>query len=168
MKATVGEGMRPAIPGQLERDVLVVAGHRCALPRCHTPTVEIAHIKPWAQVKAHTFNNLIALCPTCHARYDKGEIDRRAMLQYKANLSVLSGRYGEVERRVLHHFAAHPDYESIYLPKGWEILLMYLLGDGFLVETDDIRYQFSKEGTLYLITSQGREFVEKWLGAQAL
>jgi hypothetical protein len=160
--------MRPAIPRQLERDVLVEAGHRCALPRCHMPTVEIAHIKPWAQVKSHTFDNLIALCPTCHARYDKGEIDRKAMLQYKANLSVLSGRYGEVERRVLHHFAANAENESIYLPKGWDLLLMYLLDDGFLVETDDIRYQFSRDGMLYLITPKGREFVEKWLSAKTL
>ena len=73
-----------------------------------------------------------------------------------------------LERRVLHHFAANPENESIYLPKGWELLLMYLLDDGFLVETDDIRYQFSKEGMLYLITPKGREFVEKWLSAQAL
>jgi hypothetical protein len=56
----------------------------------------------------------------------------------------------------------------IYLPKGWDVLPMYLLDDGFLVETDDIRYQHSKEGMLYLITPQGREFVEKWLGAQSL
>lgn len=33
---------------------------------------------------------------------------------------------------------------------------MYLLGDGFLVETDDIRYQFSKEGMLYVITPKGK------------
>ena len=160
--------MRPAIPRQLKRDVLVEAGHRCAIPTCRHPTVEVAHIRPWEKVKAHTFDNLIALCPTCHARYDNGGIDRRAMLQYKANLSVLSGRYGEVERRVLHHFAANPKSDSIYLPKGWDILLMYLLDDGFIVETDDIRYQFSREGMLYLITPKGREFVEKWLGAQAL
>ncbi|HKQ08164.1 MAG TPA: HNH endonuclease signature motif containing protein [Blastocatellia bacterium] len=76
-------------PRPLERDVLVEAGHRCAIPTCRQIPVEIAHIVPWARVKAHTFDNLIALCPTCHTRYDNGEIDRRAMLQYKANLSVL-------------------------------------------------------------------------------
>src|SRR5438552_156432 len=122
LRICVNLNMRPAIPRQLKRDVLVEAGYRCAIPTCRRPTVEVAHISPWAKVKAHTFDNLIALCPTCHVRYDNGGIDRRAMLQYKANLSVLSGRYGEVERRVLPHFAAHPDYESIYLPKGWEIL----------------------------------------------
>ncbi len=83
--------VRPAIPRQLERDVLVEAGHRCAIPTCKQTPVEIAHINPWETVREHTFDNLIALCPNCHDRYDKkGEIDRKAMLQYKANLSAKS------------------------------------------------------------------------------
>ena len=83
--------VRPAIPRQLERDVLVEAGHRCAIPTCKQTPVQIAHIVPWETVREHTFDNLIALCPNCHDRYDnKGEIDRKAMLQYKANLSAKS------------------------------------------------------------------------------
>lgn len=160
--------MRPAIARQLERDVLVEAGHRCAIPACHQVPVEVAHIKPWRTVREHTFDNLIALCPTCHALYDKGEIDRKAMLQYKANLSVLNGRYGDLERRVLLYFAESSDRDSIYLAKGFDILLMYLIADGFLVETDELKYRFSKEGTLYYITDQGREFVDKWLRAEKL
>lgn len=54
----------------------------------------------------HTFENLIALCPTCHSRFDNTkEIDRKAMLQYKQNLGVLNGRYTDVERQVLQVFA---------------------------------------------------------------
>jgi hypothetical protein len=160
--------MRPAIPRQLKRDVLVEAGHRCSIPTCRHPTVQLAHITPWEKVKAHTFENLIALCPTCHVRYDNGGIDRRAMLQYKANLSILNGRYGDLERRVLRYFAFHREQDSIYLPKGFDILLMYLFDDGFLVETDQIKYQLSKDRTVYHITSKGREFVEKWLMAEEL
>ena len=51
-------------------------------------------------MKEHTFDNLMALCPTCHTRFDKGEIDRKAMRQYKANLSVLTGREREASPRV--------------------------------------------------------------------
>lgn len=144
------------------------AGHRCAIPTCRQTPVELAHIEPWNTVKEHTFDNLIALCPTCHTRYDKGDIDRRAMLQYKANLSILNGRYGDLERRVLRYFATHPDWDSIYLPKGLDILLMYLFDDGLLVEKNDLKYLFSKEGTMYQITSKGREFVERWLKAEKL
>jgi hypothetical protein len=128
----------------------------------------VAHLSPWEKVKAHTFDNLIALCPTCHTRYDNGGIDRRAMLQYKANLSILNGRYGDLERRVLRYFADHRDRNWIYLSKGFDILLMYLFDDGFLVGTNELKYRFSKEETLYHITAQGREFVEKRLSAESL
>ncbi|MFE1770269.1 HNH endonuclease [Streptomyces sp. NPDC059008] len=92
---------RPDVPTALKRAVLVEAGHRCAIPTCRHPTVELAHIVPWARIQEHTFDNLIALCPTCHTRFDKGEIDKRSMLQYKANLEVLNHRYTDVERQLL-------------------------------------------------------------------
>jgi len=102
--ANMPEG-RDAIPTELSRAVLVEAGHRCAIPTCRQHPVELAHIEPWSRVRNHTFGNLIALCPTCHARYDRGEIDRKAMLQYKAALSVLNSRYSDLERRILEQFA---------------------------------------------------------------
>lgn len=91
---------RPAIPSVLDRRVRVEAGHRCAIPICRTPVIEIAHIRPWAQVKRHEFENLIALCPTCHTFFDRGHIDRASMLQYKANLSPFSP----------YSLATHPDH----------------------------------------------------------
>ncbi|MFJ8655139.1 HNH endonuclease [Streptomyces rochei] len=82
---------RPKIPSELRRRVLIEAGHRCAIPTCKSTPVEIAHIVPWAKVLKHEFKNLIALCPTCHARFDDshGPIDLKAMRQYKANLNPL-------------------------------------------------------------------------------
>jgi hypothetical protein len=86
------------IPEQLKRDVLVEAGHRCAIPTCRQTTVEIAHIIPWETVQEHTFENLIALCPNCHDLYDKKHmIDRKAMQQYKANLSLINQRHRNSE-----------------------------------------------------------------------
>ncbi|BCK73060.1 hypothetical protein Srufu_070130 [Streptomyces libani subsp. rufus] len=93
---------RPAIPSALDRRVRVEAGHRCAIPVCRVPVIEIAHIRPWAQVRRHEFEfeNLIALCPTCHTLFDRGHIDRVSMLKYKANLSPFSP----------YALAAHPDH----------------------------------------------------------
>lgn len=79
--------VRPAIEAELRRRVLVEAGHRCAVPACRQTPVEVAHIQPWCKTRNHEFDNLIALCPTCHARYDNGEIDRKAMRIYKAQLA---------------------------------------------------------------------------------
>lgn len=63
---------RPAIPADLKRRILMAAGHRCAIPTCRTVPVQLAHIEPYSEVRGHSFENLIALCPTCHTRYDKG------------------------------------------------------------------------------------------------
>lgn len=135
-RASVGlMSERPEIPVQLKRDVLVEAGHRCAIPACKAIPVEIAHIEPWTKVKAHTFDNLIALCPTCHARYDSssGGIDRKAMRQYKANLGVLTSRYGEIERRFLEEFIERPDCYSIQMPAASDLLMLNLVRDGMAV-----------------------------------
>ncbi|MCC3653211.1 HNH endonuclease [Streptomyces sp. S07_1.15] len=82
---------RPKVPSELRRRVLLEAGHRCAIPTCKSTPVEIAHIIPWSKIRKHEFKNLIALCPTCHARFDDrhGPIDQKAMRQYKANLNPL-------------------------------------------------------------------------------
>jgi hypothetical protein len=81
---------RPSIPSDLKRRVLTEAGHRCAIPTCRSTPVEIAHITPWSAIKEHTYENLVALCPTCHTRFDKGEIDRKAMVHYKKTLIHLN------------------------------------------------------------------------------
>jgi hypothetical protein len=133
--------------------------------------VEIAHIIPWEQVKGHSFDNLIALCPTCHSRFDKGDIDRKAMQQYKANLSVLNGRYGDLEQRVLRLFAKYPTVDEIELPGELDILLMYLVEDGLLVYTG--RHSGAiingvPTARMYRLTDKGREFIGKWLGAESL
>ena len=162
---------RPAIPQPLKRAVLIEAGHRCAIPTCGQTTTEIAHIVPWKEGREHTFDNLIALCPTCHTRFDKGEIDRKAMRQYKANLSILTGRYGDLEQRVLRLFAQEPEAKEFWLPGGHDILLMYLLDDGLLTDAG----QFSgviiagiPSQRLYRLTDKGRVFIDKWLSATRL
>lgn len=82
---------RPAIPAEIRRAVLVEAGHRCAIPTCKHPTVDVHHIVPWETRQSHDFDNLIALCPNCHSRADSGEIDRKALRLYKSRLSAAIG-----------------------------------------------------------------------------
>ncbi len=81
--------------------------------------MEVAHIEPRKPDGSNdVFDNLIALCPTCHTRYDKGEMDRLSMRQYKASLSVLNARYGDVEKKILEYFADTPGANAIQLPGG--------------------------------------------------
>jgi HNH endonuclease len=80
---------RSSIPRPLKREVLMKAGHRCAIPTCKQTPVGIAHIIPYYKDLKHEFHNLIAFCPNCHSRYyDRGKIDATSMKQYKENLSL--------------------------------------------------------------------------------
>jgi hypothetical protein len=163
---------RPALPRPLDRDVKVEAGHRCAIPTCRQHPIEVAHIEPRKPDGSNdVFDNLIALCANCHTRYDKGEIDRLAMRQYKTNLSVLNNRYGDLEQRVLQAFAVNPSATTIMLPGGLDLLVMYLLGDELLTKTgrdSGIIMSGVPSGVEYAITSKGRDFIARWLQAKDL
>jgi HNH endonuclease len=157
------------MPAELKRQVLMEAGHRCAIPTCRSIPVVIAHIVPWATVQEHKFANLIALCPTCHARFDGGDIDRLSMRGYKANLSVVSSRYGETERRVLDWFSQNAGVTGLRMTGGQDIHLMYLINDGLLAKAplDPVVFIDGLPAHEdYLLTDAGREFVAHWVRAE--
>jgi hypothetical protein len=87
---------RPAVPAEIRRGILCEAGHRCAIPSCRHPTVDVHHIVPWEDRKSHDFENLIALCPNCHRRADAGQIDRKSLRWYKSQLSAAIGAISSV------------------------------------------------------------------------
>lgn len=75
---------RPSIPAEIRREVLVEAGHRCAIQQCRSAAdVDVHHIVPWEECITHEAANLIALCPNCHRLADRGKIDRKSLLKYK-------------------------------------------------------------------------------------
>ena len=75
---------RQAIPAEIKRQILVGAGHRCAIQTCRSSSdVDIHHIIPWEECKIHGPDNLIALCPNCHRLADRGKIDRKSLRKYK-------------------------------------------------------------------------------------
>lgn len=159
---------RPAIAAELRRSLMVEAGHRCAIPTCRAVApLQIEHIDNWAKVKRHNFEDMIVLCANCHGRKGNGpgQIDRRSLRQYKANLAVINSRYGDLERRVLEHFAEQRDrYHfvfdgrsevaedwprrlSVAIPGAMRLLMKYLVQDGYVelvpsgqqtVEVDDL------------------------------
>jgi hypothetical protein len=80
---------RPPIPAEIKRAVLVESGHRCAIPTCKNPDIDLHHIVPWEKCKKHEKENLIALCPNCHRRAHNGEIDRKSLILYKERLKEI-------------------------------------------------------------------------------
>lgn len=55
---------------------------------------------PYAKVREHKFENLIALCPNCHTRYDRHEIDLKDMKYYKQSLAGVPDAWIELGKTV--------------------------------------------------------------------
>jgi HNH endonuclease len=104
---------RPQIPADIRRRVLVEAGHRCAIPTCRYIEIDIHHIVPWANCHTHEYDNLIALCPNCHRRADRREIDRKALLLYKINLRFVHDKYSQLEMDILFELSSMQDGEGM-------------------------------------------------------
>ena len=82
-------GSRPAIPIEIQREVLFQVRHRCAV--CCEPTpLEKAHIIPWRETQDHSEENLIALCANCHERADKEKWGEDYLRRYKQNPCALA------------------------------------------------------------------------------
>jgi len=83
--------VRTAIPASIRRQVLVEAGHQCAIQTCRSGAdIDVHHIVPWAKSRNHDPANLVALCPNCHRRADRKEIDRQSLRQYKLICQALT------------------------------------------------------------------------------
>ena len=164
---------REHIPTKTKRAVLVEAGHRCAIPTCRCTTTEIAHIIPYAKTKDNSFENLIALCPNCHTRFDqKKEIDELAMKMYKKNLGIVSNRYGEFERRLFEILAKSKE-RIVVVGAGGDILLANAIKDGFFLDQKvsgmnlDIKTNTGFQQSFpmsftYLLTDEGLNFINKY------
>ena len=117
---------------------------------------------------------MIVLCANCHGRKGNGpgQIDRKSLLQYKANLAVINSRYSDLERRVLEVLAEQitvvaknvpssgqpiaPDWQrglSVALPGTMRLLMMYLVKDGYV--------EIAAPGTDYITVFNGSTIMQK-------
>ena len=82
---------RPYISPAVRQQVQIEAGYRCANPRCREIVVhDMHHIVPVKEDGENTPDNLIVLCPTCHALVHREGIPQRAILAWKGLLVSLN------------------------------------------------------------------------------
>ena len=156
---------RSVIPAKIRRRVLVEAGHRCAIPTCRHFEVDIHHIIPREQCKAHNYENLIALCPNCHRRADRNEIDRKSLHIYKASLRFTHDRFSQFEVDILFEAYKIPSGNAMAYPPSMVLLVKRLLDAQYIQIQKDPRGSVSMLGIqtssdLLSITQKGREYVD--------
>lgn len=161
------------IPVEIKRQVLVEAGHCCAIPTCQFPATEFVHIEPFSRAKEHRVENIIALCPNHHALYDKKKlIDRKSMLMYKQKLQFLKKRYTKYELRILALLAEKPAVVA-----NGEIQVLGLLKDGLIKNaktfmTQSLAMQDNQGNAVFqdetiqlfaaVLTEKGKQFIDNW------
>jgi hypothetical protein len=168
---------RPVIPAALERDLMIEAGYRCAVCK-GTDALEIDHIVEWVEVQKHEFENLIVLCPNCHARKQNTNaprhINRLSLQRIKSNLMMLNARYSDLERRIIETFqeglAADPNIvPSVMIPSRLGLLVKYIVRDGFVttIEYQSAMTMTFPDGTVLqdnnlklTLTAEGRRFID--------
>ncbi len=119
---------------------------------------------------------MIVLCANCHGLKGDGprKLDRKALRQIKANLGIINGRYGEMERRILTYLTEHPkpangDSFQLRMPGGLDLMLWCLIKDGILVPQRDMTMALIDNTPLmqdYLVTEAGWELVAQLRDAQ--
>lgn len=112
---------RKKLSPRLVTQVLTEAGYRCAVPTCRgILAIDMHHIWEVAVGGGDTPQNLIALCPTCHALYHRGTISQDSIYVYKSMLVALSHAFDvETVDRLLFLSMCPEDY-------------LILSGDGLL------------------------------------
>ena len=162
MKST--SDIRPAIPAEIRRQVLIEAGHRCALPTCRHIEVDVHHIIPWTTCKKHEYENLIALCPNCHRRADRGDIDRKSLRIYKANLRFVHDKFSQLEFDVLFEAYKRNPEQPLLWPTFMRILIQRILDAEYVKcdeqETDVFAGNLALSPDHLYITDKGREFID--------
>lgn len=74
--------------------MLTEAGYRCAVPTCRgILALDLHHVAPVRVGGANTADNLLALCPTCHALFERGVITGQSIAIWKAFLRSLARAY---------------------------------------------------------------------------
>ncbi|MGH9823348.1 MAG: HNH endonuclease signature motif containing protein, partial [Blastocatellia bacterium] len=102
-------------------------GHRCASPACRHMDIEIHHIIPWETCQTHDYENLIALCPNCHRRATKNEIDRKSLGIYKANLRFAHDKFSQFEIDILFELRRLPLGNPLQFPGILSLLIKRLV-----------------------------------------
>jgi hypothetical protein len=160
---------RKRIPTELQRQIFVEAGHRCAVPTCRAIEKQIHHIIPVEKGGKNEYHNLIALCANCHTRADKGETDRKSLRKYKDNLRYVIEKYSKFEIDLLIDLDRLPDNKARVVPAYTDLLFWRIKEDSLVeythtphatsanLEAPDLPLIYTPD--LIHITEKGRCFV---------
>ena len=153
---------RTAIPIDVTTRVLYEAAYKCGNPRCRYPiTLDRHHLVPYSKGGPNTADNLLAICPNCHAEHHAGRIPESTLRAWKMLLITVNEAY---DRRTVDLLIALHKEGTLALSGGdCAPLIASGLVEMTQVQNGPLVTYFPK------LNDRGKLFVEGWLaGDQAL
>jgi len=147
---------RRSLPVDVKQQVLHEGGFRCGNPVCRSIlTLDIHHLELVSEGGANTPDNLLAVCPNCHALHHQGNIPVASLRAWKLLLLALNQAFDTHTVDILLTLST--------IPK------LHVGGEGVLQCTGAIAsglVQFRVEHTgselSVQLSEKGRHFVEAW------
>ena len=152
---------RTAVPHEVAVAVLAEGGYRCAVPTCRTIlAIDPHHVVEISERDGYVVDNLLALCPTCHALFQRGVVRRDSMYTWKSVLvSVIQGFDVATADHLL--FLNRPEAKSLRVSGDGVLQFSRLISAG--LATFGVAMQ---NGPLILywvtLTNKGKSLVDAW------
>jgi HNH endonuclease len=154
-------GSRTAVPHEVAVAVLVESGYRCAVPTCRTIlAIDPHYIIEISDGTGYAVENLLALCPTCHALFQRGVVRRDSMHTWKG---VLVSMIQAFDVATTDHllFLNRPEAKSLRVSGDGVLQFSRLISAG--LATFGVAMQ---NGPLILywvtLTNKGKSLVDAW------
>jgi hypothetical protein len=149
---------RKTLPLDVKRHVLHEAGYKCGNPVCRTIlTLDIHHLVRVAEKGEDVPENLLALCPNCHALHHRGEIPEASIRAWKMLLLSLNEAF---DRRSVDILLAL-DTVGVISGSGECVLeCAGLIADGLVTAN---KFKTAISFTYWVtLSNRGRQFVKAW------
>ena len=153
---------RDNLPLNTRLIVLTEGGYRCAVPTCRNIlALDMHHIWEVSAGGGDDPENLIALCPTCHALYHRGTIQPDAIYTYKSMLVAITRAF---DLEAIDRLLFLESFEEDFLIVSGDGLLHFgrLIAAG--LASAELKSNNNWQVVTYAvnISAKGRQLVEAW------
>jgi hypothetical protein len=157
---------RRSLPVDVRRLVLHESGYKCGNPACHSIlTIDIHHMERVADDGSDAPDNLLPLCPNCHALHHKGEIPIQSVRAWKMLLLTINEAY---DRKTIDVLAALGKVGTVFVSGDGLLTCAGLVAAG-LVEVStwgqqsfDPRFGFQIPSYRVTLTPRGDKLLAAW------
>lgn len=154
---------RKAVPNSIQIKVLTEAGYRCAVPTCRSIlAIDIHHMVEVSKGGGNDHGNLLALCPTCHALFHRGEIVQDSIYAWKSMLVSLNYAFDTATIDDLLFLSKLEGNDNLRISGDGVLKFSRLIGNGLAEFT-----LFMQNGPLLLyrvsLSERGRNIISAWL-----